>query len=94
MVPCANEKKAALQFLVEKALELGLRVDSDGMFEDRQEVSADKLRLEQSGEMLANPIVFHVNRCACILHIFMFPSKFQGNLTENTPVVRKPPQMG
>ena len=54
-VQYANEKKATLESLVEKALELNIEVDPDGLLEDRQEVLQDKLRLDESGDMLANP---------------------------------------
>ena len=54
-VSFGNEKKAALELLVEKAFEHNIEVDPDGLLEDREEVLADKLRLEQPGEMLANP---------------------------------------
>ena len=55
-VPCANDKKAALEFLVEKALELGLEVDPDGLFEDRHAIFASCGRLACAPETV---VVWH-----------------------------------
>ena len=52
-VPCANERKAALEDLVIACQSLNLPVDPDGLLEDRSEVMLEKLRFE--GGELPNP---------------------------------------